>query len=95
MYDPLDKMFWAARFSDEMLMTREALWYENGVEKKYSRGGERRSRRFRTLLLRGPWAASQLRLWITSRPAEQTAWFKWPAAPIATFVPMSRVPHRQ
>ena len=44
-----DKMFWAARFADEMLMTREALWYENGVDKKYSRGGERRSRRFRRL----------------------------------------------
>ena len=90
MYDPADKMFWAARFADQMLMTRETLWYEMGVEKRYSRGGERRSHRFRTLLLRGPWAASQLRLRITTRLAEQTAWFNWPAATLATFVPLCK-----
>lgn len=43
-------------------MSKEALWYEMGAVKRYHQGGARRSRRFRTLYLQGPWPAEALRL---------------------------------
>jgi hypothetical protein len=89
MYQPGARKFWRATFTDHMLMTKEALWYEMGAVKHYRRGGERRSRRFRTLYLEGPWSAVNLRLRVFQRGADASAWFNWPEARVATFVPVS------
>ncbi len=87
MYQASTQRFWHARFRDHMLMTKETLWYEMSAIKRYRRGGERRSRRFRTLYLQGPWSAENLRLSLFRRAADASAWFRWPKAQLATFVP--------
>lgn len=87
MYQPALRQFWRASITDHMLMTKEALWYDMGVIKRYHQGGERRSRRFRTLYLNGPWPAENLRLSLFHRSANATSWFRWPDARLATFVP--------
>jgi len=86
MFDPDTQTFWNARFGDHRLMNREAIWYEMGAVKRYTRGGERRSRRYRSLRLAGPWSATELRLRTVARPAHRTEWFEWPECRVATFV---------
>jgi len=89
MYQPVACKFWRADFTDHMLMTKEAIWYEMGALKQYRQGGERRSRRFRTLYLKGPWSPADLRLRIFRRHADASEWFNWPDARVATFVPVA------
>lgn len=95
MYQPGERAFWHATFTDHMLMSKEALWYEMGAVKRYHQGGARRSRRFRTLYLRGPWPAEGLRLTLFHREADQSEWFNWPEARLATFVPVDEAPKRE
>jgi len=80
MFDPETRTFWSSGFGDHRLMTREAIWYEIGAVKRYTRGGERRSRRYRTMHLAGPWTAAELRLRTVVCSAHRTVWFDWPDA---------------
>lgn len=89
MYQPRARAFWRATLTDHMLMSKEALWYEMGAVKRYRQGGTRRSRRFRTLYLQGPWPADALRLNLFHRSADSSEWFNWPEGRLATFVPVA------
>jgi hypothetical protein len=84
MFDAGTRSFWKARFSDHQLKTREAIWHEMGAVNRYTRGGEHRLRRYRTLHLAGPWAVAELRLRTVARPAQRTEWFEWPECRVAT-----------
>jgi hypothetical protein len=67
MFYPEAKTFWNPGFGDHRLMTREATWYEMGAVKRYAPGGDRHSRRYRTLHLAGPWNAAELQMRTVAR----------------------------
>lgn len=81
--DPDDCTLWCGSFDDHMLHVPSTSWYESGGVEQSAGGYSRRSKRWRTLTLRGPFNFSGFKLYTRWRKAWQSAAFALPAGRIA------------
>lgn len=78
--------FWQAKLRPHQLTTKEAIWYDKGVEKKYRKPSTRISRRYRDLHLIGPFFIEDLKIKLFDTRPTQTKYFNWPGGKIASFI---------
>ncbi len=86
MADPETRQFWRAYPEAHALTVKEALWYEKGAIKRYREPTTRLSKRYRNLILRGPFSLDDLKISFSERRPERSQYFNWPGGKIATFV---------
>ena len=86
MADPKTGLFWQANLKAHQLLTKEAIWYDKGVEKKYRKQSTRLSKRYRDLYLTGPFYLEDLKIKLAETRPEKTKYFRWPGGKIASFI---------
>lgn len=86
MADPKTGMFWHTQLKAHELITKEAIWYDMGVDKKYRKPSTRISKRYRDLHLNGPFYLEDLKIRLLDTLPAKTNYFQWPGGKIASFV---------
>ena len=86
MADPKTGLFWKANLKAHQLVTKEAIWYDKGVDKKYRKQSTRLSKRYRDLYLTGPFYLENLKIKLVETQPEKTKYFRWPGGKIASFI---------
>jgi len=82
--DPEEETLWRGGFTDHMLYVESTTWYESGGVEQSAGGYSRRSARWRTLTLRGPYMAHQLTLGTKWRKPWSSSVFSLPGGRIAS-----------
>jgi len=81
MFDPSNDCYWHGRLSDYMIDVPLTDWREDGNE--MSAGGySKRSKRWKTLTLTGPFQFEQLTINIKYRKEFRTPQYYWPSGPV-------------
>lgn len=81
--DADDATLWCGTFSEHRLHVPHTSWYESGGVEQSAGGYSRRSKRWRTLTLRGPFNFSGFKLFTRWRKAWSSSAFTLPAGKIA------------
>lgn len=89
MYDPGDQEFWKATLGDCHLWKEEKTYFNEYGDEEYSPGGWYKSKRWRELLLEGPFKASDLRL-VSHKPVRghYAHPYRWPSGRFVYFQPV-------
>jgi Competence protein CoiA-like family len=88
MYDPQSKQFWLVKMAPHEVHEEETIWYAPGGIEHYRAARTKVSKKFRDLVLRGPYHLDGLRVALRRRKALTTKTVRWPAGEIASFVPI-------
>jgi Competence protein CoiA-like family len=88
MYDPQSKQFWLVKLMPHEVHEEETIWYAPGGIEHYRPARTRVSRKYRDLVLTGPYQLDALRIALRRRKAFTTKAGRWPAGVIASFVPI-------
>jgi hypothetical protein len=81
--DPDDETRWRGSFTDHLIHVESSSWYSEGGEEQSAGGYSRKSKRWRTLNLQGPFRVHQLSLGSKWRKAWSSPVFKLPGGVIA------------
>ena len=87
MYDPIDKAFWLGRLAGHQIYVEESTWFSEDGEENYRGGFYKDSKRYRKLMLEGPFKVKDLRIKKSRHPAFNTPDYRCPAGRRARFVP--------
>jgi hypothetical protein len=92
MYDAAARLFWQARFTDHDIHAEAAVWYAPGGIEHFREAYSRKSRKFKDLLLCGPYRFEDLLITLKRRKTFAASAFKWPAAAVAELTPLTDRP---
>ena len=87
MYDPHSKQFWLAKMMPHEIHDEETIWYAPGGIEHYRPARKRVSKKYRDLVLEGPYGLEALRVTLRSRRAFSLKTHRWPAGAVANLVP--------
>jgi competence CoiA-like predicted nuclease len=87
MYDHSSNKFWLAQFKLHELQYDEQIWYSEGGEENYREAYSKPSKKFRDLVLRGPFQIEDLLIVNQQRKAFKSKTHRWPTGTIADLVP--------
>jgi Competence protein CoiA-like family len=87
-YDPLTKQFWLVKMAQHEVYEDETIWYAPGGIEHYRAARTKVSKKYRDLVLTGPFQLDGLRIALRRRKAFTTRAGRWPAGAIANFVPI-------
>ena len=62
MYDPQAKLFWLAKMKAHEIVEEETIWYAPGGIEHYRPARKRVSKKYRDLVLEGPFSLESLRV---------------------------------
>ncbi len=85
MYDASSKAFWLGKIKPHEIHEEETIWYAPGGIERYRPARKRVSKKFRDLLLSGPFRIEDLRIAVLERKAAATKLHRWPKSGIAEF----------
>lgn len=85
--DPAEGTLWRGTFSDYLIHVEATSWFESGGEERYAGGYSRRSKKWRTLMLEGPYYIHQVHLESSWRKAWISSAFNLPAGYFAKLMP--------
>ena len=85
MYDPQAKLFWLAKMKAHEIVEEETIWYAPGGIEHYRPARKRVSKKFRDLVLEGPFPPGALRIAVRNRKAFALKSHRWPAGAVASF----------
>jgi hypothetical protein len=85
MYEPSSKAFWLGKIRPHEIHEEETIWYAPGGIERYRPARKRVSRKFRDLLLSGPFRVEDLRIAVRARKAAATKLYRWPRSRVAEF----------
>jgi Competence protein CoiA-like family len=88
MYEPMAKQFWLAKMKAHEILEEETIWYAPGGIEHYRPARKRVSKKFRDLVLSGPFELGTLRVTLRNRKAFALKTHRWPAGAIANLVPV-------
>jgi hypothetical protein len=88
MYEPLGKQFWLVKMASHEVHEDETIWYAPGGIEHYRAARTKVSKKYRDLVLTGPYQLYALRIALRRRKAFTTKTGQWPAGAIANFVPI-------
>ena len=83
--DPFEKTLWRGSFGDHIIEVPSSSWYGEGGEEKSAGGYTRRSKRWRTLQLDGPFDLSTIGIATKARKEWRSNVFNLPAGRFAHF----------
>jgi competence CoiA-like predicted nuclease len=83
MYDPQSKQFWQVKMLPHEVYEEETIWYAPGGIEHYRAARKRVSKKFRDLILRGPFKMEELRIALRKRRQSAAAGMRWPQANLA------------
>ncbi|QND44772.1 hypothetical protein HB780_02830 (plasmid) [Rhizobium lusitanum] len=83
--DPFEGTLWKGVFSDHIIEVESTSWYSEGGEEQSGGGYTRRSKRWRTLHLQGPYSLNTIGVSLKSRSAWTSTVFNLPAGRFAVF----------
>jgi hypothetical protein len=86
MCDPLGKAFWLAKILPHKVHEDETIWYAPGGIEHYRPARTKVLKKYRDLVLSGPYQLDALRIGLRRRKAFSTKIGRWPASAIASFV---------
>lgn len=89
MYDPREQNLWLAFLQAHKIWVEETSWYGEGGEEMNAGGYYRESKRYRDLMLFGPFPLDDLRIAIKTRKQFRRAGYNWPAGMV---VELQRAP---
>ena len=81
MFDPKTNSYWLGRLTDHIIDVPHSSWYQDGEEQNAG-GYQRKSKRWKTLTLNGPYQLKELAISIDYRNEFITKQYHWPAGPI-------------
>jgi len=85
-YDPTQKVLWRGHFNDHQIWVYYSDFYSSDGEEMSAGGYPRFSKRWKDLILRGPYTVDQVKIKIRQRKAWQTDRYRIPAGRVAHFV---------
>jgi Competence protein CoiA-like family len=87
MYDPQAKLFWLVKMCAHEIHEDETIWYAPGGIERYRPARIRKSKKYRDLVLKGPYQMDALRIVLRRRRGFASKHFRWPAGLAASLVP--------
>lgn len=87
MYDPIHMKFWHARLTDYEIYVEHTTWYESGGVENSAGGYRRKSKKFKTLSLNGPFNFDLLKIHSFPRNEFRTSQYNWPSGYVGNLVP--------
>jgi Competence protein CoiA-like family len=90
MYEPSSRAFWLGKFKPHEIHEEETIWYAPGGIEHYRAARKRVSKKYRDLILRGPFKMDELRIALASRRASAASGMRWPKACLAQIVPITK-----
>jgi hypothetical protein len=88
MYDPQAKQFWLVKMMPHEVHEEETIWYAPGGIEHYRPARTNVSKKYRDLVLTGPFQLDGLLVALRRRKALTTKSGRWPTGEIASFVPI-------
>ena len=88
MYDPQARFFWRAKMKPHEILEEETIWYTPGGIEHYRPARKRVSKKYRDLVLEGPFSLEALRVILRNRRAFSLKSHRWPAGAVANLVPL-------
>ena len=82
MYDPQARQFWLAKMTAHEIVEEETIWYAPGGIEHYRPARRRVSKKYRDLVLTGPFQLEKLRITLRSRRAFSLKTHRWPAGAV-------------
>jgi competence CoiA-like predicted nuclease len=83
MYDPQSRHFWLAKMARHEILEEETIWYAPGGIEHYRAARKRVSKKYRDLILRGPFKMEELRIALRRRRQFSAGGMRWPQASLA------------
>jgi Competence protein CoiA-like family len=87
-YDASSKAFWLGKITPHEIHEEETIWYRPGGIEHYRAARKRVSKKYRDLVLRGPFKMEELRIALRKRRQFAAAGMRWPQANLAELSPM-------
>ncbi len=85
-YDPQGRQFWLAKMKAHEIVEDETIWYAPGGIEHYRPARIRMSKKYRDLVLKGPFQLDALRIAVRNRKAFALKNHRWPAGAVADFM---------
>jgi competence CoiA-like predicted nuclease len=83
MYDPQSRQFWLAKMARHEILEEETIWYAPGGIEHFRAARKRVSKKYRDLVLRGPFKMEELRIALRKRRQFSAGGMRWPQASLA------------
>jgi hypothetical protein len=83
MYDSQASQFWLAKMARHEILEDETIWYAPGGIEHYRAARTRVSKKYRDLVLRGPFKMEELRIALRKRRQFSAGGMRWPQASLA------------
>ena len=87
MYDPQARQFWLAKMTAHEFLEEETIWYAPGGIEHYRPARKRVSKKYRDLVLTGPFQLGTLRITLRNRKAFSLKTHRWPTGAVANLTP--------